>query len=189
MHSQFGNRARAAARPSAFAKSPGGIFAPAHAIGKWRLQVVGPDGKIQDEREWENLVTTEGKNYLLATGLDNSASQITAWYVLPISGTPTAAAGDTMASHAGWTEVTAYSQSTRVAWTGGTVASGSVDNSGSVAAFTINADGTTVGGAALASVSTKSGTTGTLYAVGAFSGGNLTLSNGSTLNITATFSL
>lgn len=194
---------------------PAGIEADGRASGRWQIEVYDPTllfklakpvlarfagkhierirrmswaRKLREIREWDNLVTTEGKNYLLSAGLDGG-TQITTWYLGLTDGTPTAAAGDTMSSHAGWTEVTTYTEAARQTWTGGTAASGSIDNSDAVATFTINADSTTVGGAFLASVSTKGGTTGTLYAVGAFTGGDLVLNNESTLDVTATFSV
>lgn len=168
--------------------SPGGLLLAGEVRGLWKLTVRDADGNITDVREWENVVTTEGQNYLLATGLDGGAATTT-WYVGLTDGTPTVAEANTMASHAGWAEVTAYSQATRVTWTGGTAAAGSIDNVGNEASFSINADSTTVGGAFLVSVNTKGGATGTLYAVGAFSGGDLVLNNGSTLDVTATFTV
>ena len=117
-----------------------------------------------------------------------------AWYI-GIYGAASSndpAAGDTMASHSGWTEVTAYSQATRPAATFGsaTVADPSViDNSGSPAAFSINAT-TTVGGAFLTSDDTKSGTTGILFSASDFqSPGDRSVVSGDTVNVTYTFSL
>jgi hypothetical protein len=102
------------------------------------------------------------------------------------------AAGDTMASHAGWTEVTAYSQATRPAATFGsaTVADPSViNNSGSVAVFSMNGT-TTVGGAFLTSDDTKSGTSGILFSASDFqSPGDRSVVSGDTLNVTYEFSL
>lgn len=165
--------------------SKSGLFVPVHAIGEWKLVAKDKYGNIISEMDWENLVTTEGKNYLLSAGLDGG-TQDTTWFVGLTDGTPTVAAGDTLASHAGWAEVSAYTGN-RKAWTGGTAAAGSIDNVGNEAQFSINADSTTIGGAFLAAVDT--GTAGILYAVGAFSGGDLILNNGSTLDITATFSV
>lgn len=160
----------------------------AHALGLPLLgDAIGRDA-IKWEDEIENLVTTAGLNYLIGVALASTA-QITAWSLGLLSATPTIAAGDTSASHSGWTEVTAYSQSTRVTWTPGSVSGGSVDNSGSVANFSINANGTAIGGAFLISNNTKSGSTGTLYAAGAFTGGNKTLGSGDTLAVTATYSV
>ena len=195
--------------------APAGIDVGGRARGHWQIQVFDPTPffkalepllkrlpkvdverlrrmpwarKLRETRQWENLVTTEGKNHLLASGLD-AATQITQWYLGLTDGTPTAAAGDTMASHAGWAEVTAYDEANRQTWTGGTAAAGSIDNSGNVATFTISADSTTIGGAFLTSNNTKGGTTGTLYAIGAFTGGDLVLNDGSTVDVTATFSV
>jgi len=97
-----------------------------------------------------------------------------------------------MSSHAGWTEVTDYSQATRPAATFGTATTADpsvIDNSGSVAAFSINGT-TTVGGAFLTSDDTKSGTTGTLFSAADFEApGDRAVVNGDTLNVTYTFSL
>lgn len=143
-------------------------------------------GGMKWSDEYENHVTTVGYNKLLSVGLD-ADTQITAWYVGLISGTPTTAITDTAASHAGWTEVTAYDEAVRQTWTGGTVSAGSIDNVGNEAVFTISANSTTIGGAFLDSTSTKSGTAGVLYAAGAFSAGNKTLDDNDTLTVTATF--
>lgn len=95
-------------------------------------------------------------------------------------------AADTMSSHASFTESTSYSNSTRVAWTPGSVSAGSVDNSGSVAVFNINASDY-IFGAFLVSNSTKGGTTGTLYGCGVNSSGIARqVANGDTLNVTVT---
>ena len=90
-----------------------------------------------------------------------------------------------MSSHAGWTEVTDYSESTREALVLGTVASQSVDNSASKASYSINATAT-VGGAFITTVSTKVAPPALLYGVGAFSGGDKSVDNGDTLNVTVT---
>ena len=117
-----------------------------------------------------------------------------AWYIgLYGSGsTNNPAAGDTMASHAGWTEVTAYSQSTRPAATfaAATTADPSViTNSASPATFSINGT-TTVGGAFLTSDNTKGGTSGILFSASDFqSPGDRSVVNGDTLTVTYTFSL
>ncbi|WP_156815529.1 hypothetical protein [Pseudanabaena sp. PCC 6802] len=98
---------------------------------------------------------------------------------------PTYAAGDTLASHAGWTELapgTAYTGN-RQALTLGTVAAGSVDNSASKAVFPILANNT-VAGAFICTAAT--GTSGILYGEGNFTGGNRSVVNGDTLNVTIT---
>lgn len=117
-----------------------------------------------------------------------------AWYIglygAAASNSP--AAGDTAASHAGWTEIVPYSNATRPAATFGTAttANPSVQtNSASPASFTINAT-ETVGGAFLISNSTKSGTTGILFSASDFTApGDRSVASGDTLNVTYTFSL
>lgn len=173
----------------ALARSPGGLLVPAHAVGKWRVVARNRDGKIIFDDEFDNLVTTEGKNYLLDVGLAHTDSPETAstdWYVGLTDGTPTTAAGDTLGSHGGWTEVSNYAGNRKL-YTPATPSSGSITNAAAVASFAVNQDSTTIGGAFLANVAT--GTSGVLYAVGAFSGGDLVLGNGSTLEVTAVFSL
>ena len=148
------------------------------------VECIGPDGKLKWTNEFDNLVTNEGLNDNLDKYLKGS-TYTAAFYVGLTDGTPTVNAADTMSSHAGWTEVTDYSESTREALVLGTVASQSVDNSASKASYSINATAT-VGGAFITTVSTKGGTTGVLYGVGAFSGGDKSVDNGDTLNVTVT---
>ena len=143
-----------------------------HICHHYDVECYGPDGQLKWAESFDNLVVTVGRNkYLdatLKTGLTSPA-----WFVGLVTGpggSNTYAAADTMASHAGWTESTAYSEATRQAFTAGTVASGSVDNSAAKAVFSINATAT-IGGAFMVDNSTKSGTTGTLLGVGSFSGG------------------
>lgn len=148
-----------------------------YVIECWR------NGELAWVDEFHNLVTTEGLNDSLDKHFKASA-YTAAWYVGLTTGTPTFAAGDTMASHGGWTESTAYSESVRQTLTLGTPSAGSVSNTASKATFTINATAT-VGGAFMSSNSTKSGTTGTLYGGGAF-GSNRSLFSGDVLTVTVT---
>lgn len=131
-------------------------------------------------------------NITVNTGLDDildkywkGSAYTAAHYVGLASSTPTFAAADTMASHAGWTEPTTYSESVRQTLTLGTVASQSVDNSASKAVFSINGT-VTVGGAFITTNNTKGGTTGTLIGGAALTEGNRSLINGDTLNVQAT---
>ncbi len=93
---------------------------------------------------------------------------------------------DTSASHTSFVESTTYSNSFRATWTPGAPAAGSVDNSGSVAAFTLN--GTDwIFGAGLISEHTKGGSTGTLYGMGVNSSGvGRQVLSGDILNVTVT---
>lgn len=123
-------------------------------------------GNIKWEELFHNLTTTEGANSL-GNVYFRAQTQITAWYV-GLKQAGTIAAGDTAASHAGWSDFTGYSQSTRPALTLAAFSGGGSDNSASKAEFTINASGT-VAGAFIVSNSSKTGNTGVLYSVGDFS--------------------
>lgn len=156
------------------------------ARGIWRVRHFDKEGTLLDVDVFENIVVNVGLDDLLDVTL-NGAAQTTTWYLgLIAEGTPTLDATDTMSSHAGWTENTNYDEASRPTWSNGAVSGQSVDNSGSPASYTMNTDGDTVGGAFLVGDNTKGGTTGPLYAEGAFS----TTKNpdsGDTLEVTATF--
>jgi hypothetical protein len=141
------------------------------------------DGRVKWEEHCENLITTAGATDLL-TQYFKGSSYTAAWYVGLYKGTGTLAASDTMASHAGWTDSTDYSNATRPALTLGTPSNGSVDNAASVAVFNINATATILG-AYVVNNSTKGGTTGTLYGEAAFAASRSVLA-GDTLNVTVT---
>lgn len=157
-----------------------GFNAAAVAGGKWQAVCRGADGRIKWVELWQNIVVNEGLDDLLDAALAGGTPD-TSWFV-GLKGTGTPAAGDTMASHATWSEITPYSGD-RPAWTAGAVSGQSVDNSGSVASFSINASAT-VYGAFL--TGDTSGTAGALYAAGDFSASRAVVS-GDTLEVTATF--
>ena len=177
---------KAGARMGGRGRAPTSVNDTIEVMGHWHLRAFDPQGNLIHEDQWDNLVVDEGLNELLIQALNNGTHTAT-WYVGLTEGTPSPAAGDTMGSHAGWTEQTGYDEAARPAWSSGAVSAQSVDNSGAPATYTISADSTTIGGGFLTSDDTKGGTTGKLYSVGAFSGGDITLSAGSTLEVTATF--
>lgn len=159
--------------------------------GQWRIECRDKDGNLKWTEDRPNLVTTEGKNYLLTEGFAGS-SYTAAWYVGLIDNASFSAlaAGDTAAQIGGsngWSESTAYSNSTRVTWSGGTASAGSISNSGSAAVFNINATAT-INGAFLVSSSTKGGTSGKIYAEVSF-GSTRSVLNGDTLTVTYTLTL
>lgn len=165
----------------------------ASAKGVYKIQCHDAQGNLKWEAEAPNLVVNVGLQDMNAkyfTGTTYTA----AWYLgLYGSGaTNSPAAGNTMASHSSWTEVTDYSQATRPACTFGTptTANPSVaTNSASPATFSINAT-TVVGGAFLTSDNTKGGSTGTLYSAADFSApGDRSVVSGDTLSVTYTLSL
>jgi hypothetical protein len=165
----------------------------ASAKGVYKIQCHDKDGNLKWEAETLNLVVNVGLQDMNAKYFTGSAYTATWFLGLYGSGaTNSPAAADTMSSHAGWTEVVAYSQATRPACTFGTptTANPSVaTNSASPAVFTINGT-TTVGGAFLTSNSTKSGTTGTLFSAADFSSpGDRAVVSADTLSVTYTLSL
>lgn len=133
-----------------------------------------------------NLVPTVGKNHLLDSWLAGS-TYTAAWYMGLTSTGATYAAGDTMASHAGWTESTAYSQANRITCAFSAASAGAKALS-SALAFSINASAT-IAGAFIASVNTKGGTTGTLGSASNFTGGDRAVSNGDTLSVSGSWSV
>lgn len=170
-----------------------GASEAASATGRYTIECYDKDGNLKWRDESKNLVVNVGLQYMAGAALTSTA-QITTWY-LGLYGAASSnnpAAGDTMSSHAGWTEVTAYSEATRPAATFAAATNANpsvVTNSASVAAFSINGT-TTVGGAFLTSNNTKGGTTGTLFSAADFqSPGDRSVVNGDTLNVTYTFSL
>ena len=165
----------------------------AAATGVYTIECFDAQGNLKWEVEAPNLVVNEGLQDMNAkyfTGTTYTA----AWYLgLYGSGsTNSPAAGNTMASHSSWTEVTDYSQATRPACTFGTptTANPSVaTNSASPATFSINAT-TVVGGAFLTTSNTKGGSTGILYSAADFSApGDRSVVSGDTLSVTYTLSL
>jgi hypothetical protein len=165
----------------------------ATATGVYHVECHDKDGKLKWSAESKNLVVNEGLAYMAGSAL-TSVTQITTWYIglygAGASNTP--AAGDTMASHAGWTEVVPYSNATRVAATFVTATTANpsvVTNSASPATFNINAT-STVGGAFLTSGSAKNGTTGTLFSAADFAApGDRSVVSGDIISVTYTFSL
>lgn len=144
------------------------------------------DGNLKWEEKGSNIVTTAGKNDILTKYFKGSSYTAT-WYVGLVDNASFSAyaAGDVIGSHAGWLESTAYSNANRPPLTLGTASGGSIDNTGSVAVFNINATAT-IRGAFIVTDNTKGGTsTGTIYGEADFSSSRSVI-NGDTLNVTVT---
>jgi hypothetical protein len=164
------------------------------AGGVFTVTCVGADGQEKWSDTFHNLVVNQGlqdMNSKYFKGIGFTAD----WYLGlvqgPGSGT-TFAAADTLASHAGWTELvpgTAYTGN-RKAVTFGTATTADpsvITNSASPSSFAMLVNATVVAGAFLSSVAT--GTSGILFSAGDFTGGDKTVDSGDTLNVTYTFSL
>jgi hypothetical protein len=164
------------------------------AGGVFTVTCVGADGQEKWSDTFHNLVVNQGLQDMNSKYFSGSAYTAT-WYLGlvqgPGSGT-TFAAGDTLATHAGWTELvpgTAYTGN-RKAVTFGTATTADpsvISNSASPASFAMLVNGTVVAGALLSSVAT--GTSGILFSAGDFTGGDKTVDSGDTLNVTYSFSL
>lgn len=161
--------------------------------GVFTVECFDKDGKLKWTAEKHNLVVNVGLQDM-NTKYFSGSGYTALWYIglYGAGSTNNPAAGDTAASHAGWTEVTAYSQATRPQAVFGTATTADpsvISNSGSVAVFSINGT-TTVGGAFLISNNTKGGTTGILFSAADFlAPGDRSVVSGDTLNVTYQFSL
>ena len=155
---------------------------------RFRFKVTCRDkhGNVKWEEDFLNLVVTVGKNKLLDEMFAGSA-YTAAWYMglVDSSGFSAYAAGDTMSSHAGWAESTAYSNANRPTMAFSAASAGSKATSSAVV-FNINGTAT-IKGVFVVTNNTKGGTTGTLYSAGSFSA-DRSVVNGDTLNVTWTAS-
>lgn len=149
---------------------------------RYDVECVGSDGIIKWRDGFLNMVVDTGLNDVLDKYFKGAAYTAAHYVGLKLVGT--VEAGDTMASHAGWAESSVYTEGTRPVLTLGSVASKSVDNSASVAVFSINATAT-ITGCFLSGDSTKGGTSGLLYGGGDFPASK-SVEAEDTLNVTLT---
>jgi hypothetical protein len=176
----------------------GGMTEAAEAHGVYHIVCYGPDGEEKWSEVIDNLVTTVGKNFALTTYLTGSGYTVTGPYmglIGAVSYTTGPASGDTMSSHSGWTEAGGTNAPTysgnRPTMSFGAASAGAITTSAAVV-FSITGTGTAKGVFVVTStgaVNTKDDTNGTLYSAGLFSGGDRSVGNGDTLNVTYTASL
>ena len=165
-----------------------GIGEQAEAHGRYEVECIGADGKLKWRDTIENVVATVGKNLALDTFLAGAAYTVVGPYMGLISSTSysATAAGDTMASHAGWleaggTNAPTYSGNRKTAvWSA--AASGSKALSAALS-FAITGTGT-VKGAFLAYGSGASATKDNTFTTG-----DKAVVNGDTLNCNYSSSL
>ena len=149
------------------------------------------DGNLKWEESAHNLVVNTGLQDM-NTQYFKGSGYSAAWYLGLVTGPGsgnTYAAGNTLASHAGWTEDANYTGNRKaVSFGTATTADPSViTNTASPAQFTMNAT-TTIAGAFLCNAS--SGTSGTLFSVANFqSPGDRSVVSGDVLSVTYQFSL
>ena len=177
-------RARMAARAAAQAgiRRPGKTPINMLVGGIWDFVCRGPDGAVKwREDRLKNLVTNVGLDHMLDVVFHNQA-QSNPWYIGLVKDTPTPsfAAGDTLASHAGWTESEEYSSwPNRIEWPEDAASGQSITNT-TTADFAIDASDT-IAGAFLCDALTLN--SGVLFAEVAFTEGDRPVGNGDTLEV------
>ena len=165
--------------------------------GFYQVECRDAQGNLKWTQEFPNLVNAIGKQLMLDTLLKGSAYTVTGPYLGLIGTTsPTFAASDTMTSHSGWTEFTAYTVGGSAVR--GTAVFGSATSTGSspsnvttstatAITYTITGAGGNVTGCFLTlgsgASSTQSNTGGTLYSAGAFATAKTTTA-GDTVSVT-----
>jgi hypothetical protein len=189
----FDSKAKAGDTVTTTVRSGKAVSESIRGGGVFTVECVDSQGNVKWTAKSPNLVVNVGLKDMNDKYFSGSGYTAT-WYIgiYGSGSTNSPAAGDTMASHAGWTEVTDYSQATRPQATfaaASTADPSVITNSASPAAFSINGT-TVVGGAFLTSDNTKGGSTGILFSASDFtSPGDRSVVNGDTLNVSYTFSL
>lgn len=152
--------------------------------GRFKLEHFDKDGNLLGTQEFDNQVTNVGKNSWLGI-MFHGDTQLTTWFIGLVDNASFSAfaVGDTMASHAGWIENVGYSGGARPSWGPGASSGQSITNG---TAVTFNITGTaTLQGIFINSISTLSGTTGTLWSGASFAA-TVPVNNGDQLKITYT---
>jgi hypothetical protein len=174
-----------------------GLGERAEAHGRYEIECIGPDGKVKWREVIDNVVATVGKNLMLDTAFAGAAYTVVGPFMGLISSTSftAVAAGDTMASHAGWLEAgganaPTYSGNRKTAvWSAASAGSKALS---AALSFAVTSSGT-VKGAFLCygtgASATKDDTGGTLWSAGTFTTGDKAVVNGDTLNINYSTSL
>jgi len=152
--------------------------------GSFIVRCFDKEGILLWEEKSKNMVMESGLAHILDCifSLDSVVANPN-YYVGLIDGDPTIESTDTLALHGGWSEVVSYSQPTRPPYIK-LRNEMTVDNSASLAVFSINASAT-IGGTFICSAS--SGTTGLLLSAAAFKTGNKSVTSGQTLEVVYMF--
>jgi hypothetical protein len=158
------------------------------ASGHYTVECYDKEGKLKWVDQIPNQVTTVGATAALAATFNATAPG--AWNIGLVTGPAsgnTYAAGDTMASHAGWTEFVNYTGN-RPAASFNSASAASVSTS-SPATFTVDNGGGVVCGGFIVNNATKGGTAGTLYSVGNFQQGDKSVADGDQLLVSYSASI
>lgn len=189
--SNFGDHAEVTMQANAGAMESLGM------VGSYHVECRDKNGNLKWEEAFPNLVVAVGKELMLDTLLSGTSYTTVGPFLGLISGaSPTFDATDTMASHGGWTEFTAYTvggspvrgtASFASATSSGASPSNVTSKAATAIVYTITGGGGTVGGCFLVTgtgaVNTQSSTAGTLYSAGAFATAKVTTA-GDTVSVT-----
>ena len=189
----FGDRAVVSLGTNAISNETLGIE------GHYHVECRDANGNLKWEESFPNLVNQGGKELMLNTLLRTSGTYTTVgpYLGLVAGASPTFGTGtDTMTSHSGWTEFTAYTvtgsaiRGTAVfatATSTGSTPSNVTTSTATAITYTITGSGGTVGGCFLVTgtgaTNTLGNTGGTLYSAGAFAVAKVTTA-GDTVSVT-----
>lgn len=163
--------------------------------GFYEVKCLDAEGNLKWEDSIKNLVVTVGKNDLLDKYFSGSA-YTAGWYMGLVDNTSFSAyaAGDTLASHAGWLEFLDYtisgSSTNRATPSWGSASAGSKATTATT--FTISGSGTVLGAimcTTQARNTASNGGAGILYSAGSFTGGSRAVASGDSLLVTYTASV
>ena len=164
--------------------------------GSYEVKCLDAEGNLKWEDSIKNLVVTVGKNDLLDKYFSGSA-YTAGWYMGLVDNASFSAyaAGDTLASHAGWLEFLSYtisgSSTNRATPSWGSASAGSKATTATT--FTISGTGTVLGAimcTTQARNTASNGGAGILYSAGSFTGGSgRAVASGDSLLVTYTASV
>ena len=165
--------------------------------GEYFAECFDKDGNLKWSDTIENHVATVGTNLMLDTLLEGSAYTVVGPFMGLISSVSWSqtAVGDTMSSHAGWTEAGPtnapdYSGDRKTAvWSS---ASGGAKTLSAALSFTFSESGTVKGCfivTGTGAVNTHDDTNGVLLSAGVFTGGDKTVADTDVLNVSYTITL
>jgi hypothetical protein len=173
-----------------------------NAQGRFAATCIGPDGQVKWEDSFANVVVTEGKNLALDTFFNGSGYSTTGPYIGLVSSVGYSAVNvaNTAAQingSNGWKEAGSdvnfplYTAPRKTC--GFNPASSGSKSFATTASFAITPTGGTVKGCFIVlgagASATIASTTGTLWSVGLFSGGDKVVGDGDTLNVSYSTSL
>jgi hypothetical protein len=165
------------------------------AKGRYIVECLDKDGNLKWKDSIDNVVTDVGANLMLDTFLGGSANSTYFLGLISSVGYSAVAAGNTMASHAGWNEAgngvnypnwstPASNARATITWSAAAARAKALSAN---ASFTIATNGGTVKGCFIVTgsgaVATNNSTAGTLYSAGTFTGGDKVVSVSDVLNV------